>query len=107
LEGHPVVLEGDVHVVAEVLARLALQVAGAEPVTVPFDRMVGPIHPVRYPARIGLDADDLQARHPVKNPAENHGSDDVLAAADDPEEAVHLRATERSLRDVAAAGEDV
>src|SRR5581483_399475 len=108
VERDPVVLEGEVHVLAEVLARHARHRRGrGEPVAVPDHGVVGPVHPVWGPARVGLDAYDPELGEPLEDAAEDERPDHVLAAADDAEEAVHLRAAVAHTAQPLVAGQDV
>ena len=70
--------------------------------------VVGAVHPVRRPARVGLDAHDSQLGMTLEHRAEDQRADDVLVPAHDRHEAVELRAAYlRRARHVAAAREDV
>src|SRR5262245_3798091 len=104
LEGHPVVLEGDVDVLGEVLARPLRERAGRQPVAVPVVGVVHPVHEVRHPAGVRLHAHDLELREALEDAAEHEQAHDVLAAADDREEGVEARAARLALL---AHGQDV
>src|SRR5260370_12647171 len=67
--------------------------------------MIHPIHIVRHPSRIRVDAYYFQLRMSLEYSAEHERADDVLAAADDRKEAVELGPAR--LEVVAAAGQDV
>src|ERR1700691_3704547 len=67
--------------------------------------MIHPIHIVRHPSGISLDAYYFQLRMTLENSAENESPDDVLASPDDRQEAVELRPTR--LEVVGAAGQDM
>src|ERR1700722_3243267 len=67
--------------------------------------MIHPVHIVRYPSRVSFDAYYFQLRMALENAAENERADDVLASADDRQEAVELGPAR--LKVVAAAGQDV
>src|ERR1700693_4635512 len=67
--------------------------------------MIHPVHIVRHPSGVGLDAYYFQLRMALENSAEHECTDDVLASADDRQEAVELRPAR--LEVVAAAGQDV
>src|ERR1700683_5424696 len=71
----------------------------------PIICVIHPIHIMRHPSGIGLDADYFQLGMTLENSAEDEGADDVLASADDRHEAVELRPAR--LEVVAAAGQDV
>src|SRR5216684_8297873 len=71
----------------------------------PIVSVIHPVHIVRYPTGISLDAYQLQLGMTLEDAAEDEGADDVLASADDRQEAVELWAA--SLEVVGAAGEDV
>src|SRR5271169_3761441 len=71
----------------------------------PIVVVIHPIHIVRHPSGIGLDADYLQLGMTLENSAEDEGADDVLASADERHEAVELRPAR--LEVVATAGQDV
>src|SRR5262249_19222532 len=105
LEGHPVVLERGVNVLAEVLARHPRDRAAGEPVAMPLVGVVHAVHEVGHPAGVRLDADELEPGMALEHAAEDEEPDDVLAAADDRHERVELWPA--SLERVAAAGEDM
>src|SRR5271168_1681595 len=67
--------------------------------------MIHSIHIVRHPSGIRLDAYYFQLRMALENSAEDEGADNVLASADDRQEAVELRPAR--LEVIAAAGQDV
>src|SRR6202162_2979631 len=67
--------------------------------------MIHPVHIVRHPSGVGLDAYYFQLRMALENSAEHECTDDVLASADDRQEAVELRPAR--LEVVAAAGQDM
>src|SRR5208337_1006728 len=67
--------------------------------------MIHPVHIVRHPSGVGLDAYYFQLRMALEYPAENESADDVLASADDRQEAVQLGPAR--LEVVAGAGQDV
>src|ERR1700721_1609496 len=67
--------------------------------------MIHPIHIVRHPSGVRLDAYYFQFRMALENSAENERADDVLASADDRQEAVQLRPAR--LEVIGAAGQDV
>src|ERR1700674_782628 len=67
--------------------------------------MIHAVHIVRDPSGVGLDAYYFQLRMALENSAENERADDVLASADDRQEAVELGPA--GLKVVAAAGQDV
>src|ERR1700693_2711489 len=67
--------------------------------------MIHPVHIVRHPSGVGLDAYYFQLRMALENSAEHECTDDVLASADDRQEAVELRPAR--LEVVAATGQDV
>src|SRR6266404_3418124 len=67
--------------------------------------MIHPVHIVRYPAGIRLHAYQFQLRMTLEDAAQDEGSDNVLASANDRQEAVELGTA--SLKVVGAAGEDV
>src|SRR5258708_3430533 len=67
--------------------------------------MIHPVHIVRYPSGVSLDAYYFQLWMALENSAENECADDVLASADDRQEAVELGPA--GLKVVAAAGQDV
>src|SRR5260370_8506446 len=71
----------------------------------PIVMVIHPIHIVRYRAGISLDAYQFQLGMTLEDAAEDEGADDVLASADDRQEAVELWAA--SLEVVGAAGEYV
>src|SRR5580658_6632563 len=71
----------------------------------PIVCVIHPIHIVRHPSGIGLDADYFQLGMTLENSAEDEGANDVLAAADDRHEAVELRPAR--LKVSSAAGQDV
>ena len=84
LERGPVVLERHVDVLGEVLARqLRELLARGQPVAVALVRVVHPVHEVRHPAGVGLDAHDRQVRVALEHAAEHEHRHDVLAAAHD------------------------
>src|SRR5215468_8981995 len=88
LEGHPVVLERGVDMLAEVLARQSDERPTLEPVAVALPRVVHAVHEVRHPACVGLDAHQPEPRMALEHSAEYERPDDVLAAADDRHEGV-------------------
>ena len=63
------------------------------------ERVIRAVHPVRRPSGVGLDAHDAQLGMTLEHAAEDERAHDVLAPADDAEEAVHLGSAE--LRPVA------
>src|SRR5271156_4017124 len=67
--------------------------------------MIHSIHIVRHPSSVGLDAYYFQLRMTLENTAQHESPDDVLASADDRQEAVELGTA--SLEAIAAAGQDV
>src|SRR5260370_15112517 len=67
--------------------------------------MIHPIHIVRHPSRICLDAYYFQFWMALEDSTENEGADDVLASAGDRQEAVELGPAR--LKVVAAAGQDM
>src|ERR1700722_16372292 len=67
--------------------------------------MIHPVHIVRHPSGVRFDAYYFQLRMSLENSAENESADDVLASADDRQEAVELGPAR--LEVVAAAGQDV
>src|ERR1700689_1977824 len=71
----------------------------------PVIRMIHSIHIVRHPAGVRLDAYYFQLRMALENSTQNESADDVLASADDRQEAVELGPVR--LEVVAAAGADV
>ena len=56
----------------------------------PLLGVVHAVHEVRHPARVGLDAHELELRVALEDATEDEEADDVLAAADDREERVEL-----------------
>src|ERR1700685_3615332 len=71
----------------------------------PVIRMIHSIHIVRHPSGVRLDAYYFQLRMALENSTQNESADDVLASADDRQEAVELGPAR--LKVVAAAGQDV
>src|SRR5260370_31184729 len=71
----------------------------------PIVSVIHPIHIVRYPAGISLDAYQFQFGMTLEDAAEDEGADDVLASPDDRQEAVQFGSA--SLEVVGAAGEYV
>src|ERR1700732_440520 len=67
--------------------------------------MIHAVHIVRPPSGVRLDAYYFQFRMTLENSAEHESADDVLASADDRQEAVELGPAR--LEVVAAAGQDV
>src|SRR5579862_4567411 len=67
--------------------------------------MIHPVHIMRHPSSVCLDAYHFQFRMALENSAEHERADDVLASADDRQEAIELGSAR--LEVVAAAGEDV
>src|SRR5208337_5026793 len=67
--------------------------------------MIHSIHIVRHPSGVGLDAYYFQLRMALENSAEHEGADDVLASADDRQEAVELRPARLEI--VAGARQDM
>src|ERR1700719_877842 len=67
--------------------------------------MIHPVHIVRHPSGVGLDAYYFQLRMALENSTESERADNVLASADDRQEAVELGPAR--LEVVAAAGQDV
>src|SRR5258705_14011534 len=67
--------------------------------------MIHPIHIVRYPACVRLDAYQFQFGMTLEDAAQDEGADNVLASADNRQEAVELGPA--SLEVVGAAGQDV
>src|SRR5271156_3456230 len=67
--------------------------------------MIHPIHIVGHPSGVSLDAYYFQLWMTLENTAENEGADNVLASADDRQEAVQLGPARLEI--VAAAGQDV
>ncbi len=71
-----------------------------------IEGMVHPIHEMRRPARVGLDADDLKVRMALEDAAENERTDDVLVTTDNRHERVDLGTTRR-LRNALIRSQDV
>src|SRR5579859_8038237 len=71
-----------------------------------LEGMIHPVHEMRRPARVGLDADDLQLRITLEHSTENERTDDVLIASYDRHERVDLRSA-RGARDAFVRGQDV
>src|SRR5258708_33629112 len=90
LEGDVVVLERRVHVLAEILTWHLRKRAGREPVAVAVVCMIHPVHIVRHPSGVRFDANYFQLWMALENSAQNERADDVLASADDRQEAVEL-----------------
>src|ERR1700722_10049136 len=67
--------------------------------------MIHPVHIVRHPSGVRFDAYYFQLRMSLENSAENESADDVLASADDRQEAVELGPA--GLKVVTGAGQDV
>src|SRR5438477_1527743 len=103
-EGDPVVLEGGVDALREVLrGQLRERLPRGQPVPVALVGVVHAVHVVRHPARVGLDAHHPELRVPLEDAAQDERPHDVLAAADDGEEGVHAGPARGRL----ARGEDV
>ena len=107
LEGRPVVLEGERDVLAEILRRQALQLLALHPVAMALVGVVHAIHEMRRPACVGFDADDAQLGMPFEHAGIDQHAHDVLAAADDRQEAVNLRPARLDHGVVAARRQDV
>ncbi len=107
LEGRPVVLEGERDVLAEILRRQALQLLALHPVAMALVGVVHAIHEMRRPAGIGLDADDAQLGMALEHAGIDQHAHDVLAAADDRQEAVNLGPARLDHGVVAARRQDV
>ncbi len=67
LEGNPVILERQIDMVVKAFAWHFLQFLALHPEPVPLVGVVGAVHEVRRPARIGLNADNFQVRIAVKH----------------------------------------
>src|ERR1700687_5465039 len=67
--------------------------------------MIHPVHIVRYPPGVRFDAYQFQLGMTLEDAAQDEGADNVLASANDRQEAVELGAA--SLEIVRAAGEDM
>ena len=107
LEGRPVVLEGERDVIAEILRRQARELLALHPVAVALVGMIHAVHEMRRPAGIGLDADHPQPGMALEHAREDQHAHDVLAAADDAEEAVDLGPARLGQSVVAARRQDV
>src|SRR5713226_5538206 len=83
LEGAPIILEGEIDVVAEILARGPLQLRALHPMPMTVIGVVDAIHVMRCPAGIRLDAHQLQIRVPIEDAAKDEHADEILNAADD------------------------
>jgi len=79
--GHPIVLERDVDVLAHVFARPLGELGGAQ-IAVALVVVIHAIDPVRHPAGVGLDAHDAQRRMPFEHAAEDEHRDEVLDLLD-------------------------
>ena len=106
-EGNPVVLERHIDVVVEIVARHPLERRRLHPVAMTLVGMVHAIHVVRNPARIGLDADNLEVGEAIEDTAEYESAHHVLAATNDREEAVDTRTPDLPRKTVRFAGQDV
>ena len=106
LERGVVVLEGEVDVLAEVLARHLLELAAAQPVAVALVGVIHAVHEVGDPAPVGLDGYDPQTRVAHEDAVEDEHAHEVLVAPDDRHEAVDLRAP-KALLEVLPRSEDV
>src|SRR5438876_9046003 len=103
-EGDPVVLEGRVDALREVLrGQLRERLPRGQPVPVALVGVVHAVHVVRHPARVGLDAHHAELRVALEDAAQDERPHDVLAAADDGQEGVHAGPARGRL----ARGEDV
>ena len=90
LECRPVVLEGERNMVAEIFRREPRQFLALHPVAMPLVGVVHAVHEMGGPAGIGLDTDHAQPGVPLEYAREDQHAHNVLAAANDGEEAVDL-----------------
>src|SRR5947208_6784136 len=103
-EGDPVVLEGCIDALGEVLrGQLRERLPRGQPVPVALVGVVHAVHVVRHPARVGLDTHHAELRVALEDAAQDEHPHDVLAAADDGQEGVHARPPGQSI----ARGENV
>src|SRR5438445_13050806 len=70
-----------------------------------IESMIHPVHVMWHPTRVRLDADQLELRMALEHAAEDEGSDNVLASADDREEVVEPRTARPEI--VLVAGQDM
>src|SRR5262249_9275228 len=90
LERDPVVLEGRVNILPKILAWLLRELGHVEPVAMTIVGMVHPIHEMRDPSRVRLDANDLELRMALEHTTQDQHAHDVLVAAYDRHEGVGL-----------------
>src|SRR3984893_9696347 len=106
LEGHPVVLEGQVDIFAEILTGQLRDRPRGEPVAMAVVVVVHLADVVRRPPGVRLDTHHLEPGMALEDAAQDEHPDDVLVATDDRKEAVELGAA-RASDAVLAAGQDM
>src|SRR5271156_6649185 len=91
-EGYPVVLKGQINVLAEIFARHPAELGSIQGVALDFVGVIHSVHKMRRPSRVSLGAHEFEFGVTLEDAAEDHGRQDVLHAADYRHESRDFRA---------------